>query len=127
MPWGGTEGDVSDDEQRGVARAQAERRARNQVVYRMVNNRILDVNDVFGEWDHAEFLCECGNPGCEVTVEMSGEEYGTVRARPTHFLTAVAHFEPTVDRIVSKGERFWVVETLPGEPTRIAEESAEPA
>ncbi len=58
---------------------------------------------------------------------MSGGEYGAVRARPTHFLIAVDHLEPTVDRLVSKAERFWVVETLPGEPTRIAEESAEPS
>ena len=63
--------------------AQAERRARNQVVYRMVNDRILDVNDTFGEWDHAEFLCECGNPSCETTVEMTGGEYGAVRAQST--------------------------------------------
>ena len=125
MPWGGSESDVSDDEQRELAGAQAERRARNQVVYRLVNDRILDVNDSFGEWDHAVFLCECGNPSCETTVEMTGSEYGAVRARPTHFLIAVDHLEPTVDQLVSKVDRFWVVQTLPGEPTRIAEESAE--
>jgi hypothetical protein len=51
----------------------------------MVNNRILDVNDAFGEWDRAEFLCECGVPGCETTVEMTGPEYAAIRARPTLF------------------------------------------
>ena len=90
----------------------------------MVNNCILEVNDGFGEWDHAEFLCECGVPGCEATVEVSEREYSAIRARPTHFLTAVGHFAPSVDRVVSEGERYWVVEMLPGEPTRIAEESA---
>ncbi|MGH3040111.1 MAG: hypothetical protein ACRDLZ_12075 [Gaiellaceae bacterium] len=125
MPWGGTEGNVSDDGQRGLAAAQTERRARSQVVYRMVNNRILDVNDAFGEWDHAEFLCECGVPGCETKVEVSEREYSAIRARTTHFLTAVGHFAPGVDQVVSRRERYWIVETLPGEPTRIAEESAE--
>jgi hypothetical protein len=31
-----------------------------------------------------------------------------------------------VDQVVSEGELFWIVETLPGEPTKIATESAEP-
>ena len=117
-------GRVTADEQERAVTAQAERRARNQTVYRMVNNRILDVNDAFGEWDHAEFLCECGTTGCESTVEMSKREYSAVRARATHFLTAVSHFEPLVDRVISKGARFWIVETFPGEASRIAEESA---
>jgi hypothetical protein len=50
---------MSADGQRRATNAQVERRAGNQAVYRMVNNRILDVNDAFSEWDHAEFLCEC--------------------------------------------------------------------
>jgi hypothetical protein len=85
VPWRGTEGQLPGHEQRRATQAQVERRARNQVVYRMVNNRILDVNDAFGEWDRAEFLCECGVPGCETTVEMTGPEYAAIRARPTLF------------------------------------------
>ena len=119
-------GHVTADEERRAAKAETERRAKNQVVYRMVNNRILDVNDTFGEWDLAEFLCECGVPGCETKVELSGLEYSAIRARPTHFLTAVGHFEPSVDQVVTKSERFWIVATLPGEPTKIATEFAEP-
>ncbi len=55
-----------------------------------------------------------------------GTEYDSIRAQPTLFLTAVGHFEPTVDLVVGKSERYWIVETLPGEPSKIARETAEP-
>jgi hypothetical protein len=113
------------DEQRRATTAQAEARARNQALYRMVNNRILDVNDEFGEWDHAELLCECGTLGCETTVRLTAHEYSSVRAQPIRFVTAVGHFAPIVDVVVEKDERYWIVETLPGEPTKIATETAE--
>jgi hypothetical protein len=118
--------DMSTDGQRRATSAQAESRARNQVLYRAVNNRILDVNDTFGEWDHAEFLCECGVSGCETKVQLNAHEYRAIRAQPTHFFTAVGHFEPLVDLVVEEGERYWIVETVPGEPTKIATETAEP-
>jgi hypothetical protein len=114
------------DEERLTTTAQAEARARNQALYRMVNNRILDVNDEFGEWDYAEFLCECGTLGCETTIRISAHEYSSVRAEPTRFVTAVGHFAPIVDVVVEKDERYWIVETLPGEPSKIARKTAEP-
>jgi hypothetical protein len=116
---------MSADGQRRATNAQVERRAGNQAVYRMVNNRILDVNDAFGEWDHAEFLCECGTAGCQVKLQVSGHEYSAIRAKATRFVTAVGHFDPIVDLVVEKGDRYWIVEAVPGLPTKIATETAE--
>jgi hypothetical protein len=112
------------DDRAGAVDAQVYRRARNQTLFREVNDRILDVNDPLEQHREAEFLCECSVENCLATVQLSADEYRSVRADPTHFVTAVGHVEPSLDRLVEPGERFWIVETLPGEPSRLAQEAA---
>ena len=114
-----------DTERQRPTEGRVERRVRNQVLSREVNNRILDVNDSFGVDDDGAFLCECSDLACEVTVSMSVTEYREIRADPTRFLTAPGHLEPAVDRVVNEGEHYWIVETVPGEPSKIAKETAE--
>ncbi len=108
------------------ADGKVQRFARNQVLFRAVNERIKDVGDGFGLDDGAEFVCECSNVDCTARVVLTGVEYEGLRADPRQFFIAVGHFQPLVARVVSEGERYWVVETLPGEPTAIAERTAEP-
>lgn len=114
-----------DTERKSATDEQVKRSVLNQALFREVNNRILDVNDSFGVDDHAVLLCECSDMACSVTVELSATEYRQIRADPTHFVTTPGHLEPSVDRVVFEGERYWIVETLPGEPSKIAEEADE--
>jgi len=103
---------------------QIERCARNQILFRQVNNRVLDVADPFSAEDAADFLCECSDLECSETVSLTFEEYRSIRAEPIHFVTSPGHFEPTVDEVIGRHDRFWIVATLPGEPSRLAEENA---
>jgi hypothetical protein len=105
-----------------ATKAQIGRRTRNQILFREVNNRVLDVADDFGIEDRADFLCECRDLECDETVPLTVEEYRSIRADATHFVTS--HLEPTVDKVIGQHDRFWIVQTLTGEPTRLAEESA---
>lgn len=105
-----------DTERQRATEDQVERRVRNQALFREVNNRILDVNDSFEDEGHVESFCECSDLACDVRVELSATEYRQLRADPTHFVTTPGHLEPTVDRVVFEGERYWIVETMPGEP-----------
>ena len=41
--------------------------------------------------DEATFLCECDNLGCHAAVELSLDDYGWIRSRPTYFLVVVGH------------------------------------
>jgi hypothetical protein len=107
-----------------ATQAQIERNTRNQILFREVNNRVLDVADHFNAEDTGDFLCECSDLECAETVPLTAEEYRSIRAEPTHFITSPGHLEPTVDKVVGRHDRFWIVETLPGEPTQLAEESA---
>ena len=55
--------------------------ARNQGLFREVNERIEEVSD--GSLS-AEVLCECAGKDCTETISVSESEHEAVRAVPTH-------------------------------------------
>jgi len=103
----------------------AARVAKNESVFREVNNRIRDVADrlAFGDtgW---QFICECSRVGCTQQLVLTLAQYGEVRASDRHFAIAPEHHEPEYERVVERRDHYWVVEKL-GEAGLIAEEEAE--
>src|SRR5689334_4497166 len=67
-----------------------------------------------------EFFCECRDPHCTRRVGLSSSEYETVRAYPNHFLIAANHENPEVECVVTETKRFAIVQTLIGEPSKVA-------
>jgi hypothetical protein len=61
-----------------------ERLARNQALFRDVNEQI---EPIAGDNGTVEFLCECSNTDCVSTIELSVGEYERVRLSPTWFVT----------------------------------------
>jgi len=53
-----------------------------------------------------------GDATCSDPIRVSIDEYEAVRAEPTRFMVAPGseHVAPEVERIVQRGERFWIVE-----------------
>ena len=94
----------------------AARAAQNESLFREVNERVKELNTTFDALArHAEWICECGNTDCLEPVQMTHEEYESVRARGTDcFLVKPgdAHVVPEVERIVERHERYWVVQKL---------------
>jgi hypothetical protein len=66
------------------------------------------------------FSCECGDPGCNGHVCLSMAEYEAVRAYPVRFLVVANHENPEVERVVTEGSRYSVIETLAGEASKTA-------
>ena len=66
------------------------------------------------------FSCECGDPSCDGHVCLSIAEYESVRAFPVRFLVIANHENPEVERVVTEGHRFAVIETLAGEASKTA-------
>jgi hypothetical protein len=91
----------------------AERAARNQSLYRQVNESVSELNEAFdalvpfGSW-----VCECADEECFGAIEMTHEEYEAVRAVATTFLVRPddAHVFPEVENVTERHERYWVVE-----------------
>ncbi len=89
----------------------SEAAARNEELFRKVNERIEDVSATVPlDDEQMEFLCECDRPGCYERVKATRAEYESVRAVSTHFIVLPGHDDPTIERVASSTERFFVVE-----------------
>ena len=91
--------------------------ARNQSLFREVNERIKEVGEQSASIaDNEQAICECANDKCSERISVNVEEYQHVRERPTWFLVAASeeHYFPEVERVIESNERYWIVEKLDG-------------
>ena len=90
----------------------AERAARNEEVFRDVNERIeegAEQHDVSGP---LPFHCECTRASCLETIEISPDRYAAIVRERYHFLVIPGHEEPTIERAVATEPGFLVVEKI---------------
>jgi hypothetical protein len=105
-------------------RSDRDRIARNEALFRQVNERVRDVSHAFATLDPSpvDFVCECGNADCTEPIALRLDEYEAVRALPTRFVILASHLIPEVERVVSDHGSHVVVEKLRGED-EIAEDT----
>lgn len=89
--------------------AREERVARNETLFREVNERIKQVNVGVATIEATDFLCECGDESCTEPISLSLGEYEAVRAEPTHFAIVPGHAVPDIEHVVARNERYAVV------------------
>ena len=94
-----------------------DRAARNEALFRQVNERVKDVSDAFSAVDPSPvgFMCECGQSDCTETISLTLAEYERVRSNSTHFFVLPDHALPEVEMVVREGNGYVVVEKLPAE------------
>jgi hypothetical protein len=93
--------------------ARADRAARNEALFRRVNERLEDVNESFQlVTDDAEFVCECASIDCAERIHMTLSKYEAVRRDATHFLVKPDHILPEEERVVERHPEFIVVAKL---------------
>ncbi len=96
-----------------------ERAARNEALFRAVNEEIHDVDRRFGV-DASEFVCECADDTCIVRLAVPLGVYTAVRSNPRRFILAPGHEDPELEAVVERHEGFFVVEKF-GDAGRVAE------
>ena len=96
-----------------------ERAARNEALFRSVNEQIRDVDRRFGA-GASEFVCECADDKCIVRLAVPLAAYTAVRSNPRRFILAPGHEDPELETVVERHERFFVVEKF-GDAGRVAE------
>jgi hypothetical protein len=101
--------------------AREERVARNETLFREVNERIKQVNVGLATAEATDFLCECGDESCTQPISLTMAEYESVRAEPTHFAIVAGHVVPDVERVLVSNERYAVVEKVDPDAVRIVE------
>ena len=89
-----------------------EQRARNEVRFREVNERVEEINKGLDGRDDPWmiFVCECGNRACAEQIELRRTEYEAVRANPKHFVVLPGHEDLAIARIVERHQDFYVAE-----------------
>jgi hypothetical protein len=92
----------------------AEARLRDQ------NEWIDAISTRFGNALLTVFVCECGDPTCTETIELTHPEYDTVRAASTHFAIACDHENPESEAVISQCARYAVVGQTHGWGLRIS-------
>lgn len=97
---------------------QRQRAAKNQSLFREVNERIEDLS---ASAAFATFICECMDESCDQHLSLTIEEYEHIRRDSNQFLVLPGHEVDEVERVVEGSDRFLVVAKL-GAGIRIAEE-----
>lgn len=93
--------------------AQENRAARNQALYREINERVKAINEAFnGLLPLGDWICECANEGCQERLSLTHEEYEALRADGRRFAVAPHddHVLEDVEDVVERHDRYWVVE-----------------
>jgi len=93
-------------------RLSVERAAKNQVLFREVNERIAELAEERSEDSAGLFVCECSHVACAGVLDVSPGEYEAVRANGSHFLITPGHELEGIERVVEQNARFAVVEKL---------------
>lgn len=84
--------------------------ARHQVVFREVNERIAELTRLLNETGFNLLICECSDPACAESLEITPREYEAVRTDPARFVVLDGHQMPEVERVVADTGRYLVVE-----------------
>jgi hypothetical protein len=95
-----------------------ERAARNEALFREVNERVASLAG--GGATESGFVCECSDAACVERLHLARDEYHAVRQNPRGFILVPGH-EGAFERVVERHETYVVVEKL-GDAGRISEQ-----
>jgi hypothetical protein len=98
-----------------------ERAARNQTLFREVNERLKGLSEAF-QHDTSSFACECADLGCTAMMDLRLSEYEAVRSHPNQFAVLPRHVYPDVEVVVAEHDRYLIVSKL-GVGAEIAEKT----
>jgi len=90
----------------------AERAARNEEIFRGVNERIEQGAQRHQLTTATPFHCECGQADCFEYVELAPADYERVAAERYRFVVVPGHELEEIERVVERHEGFSVVEKI---------------
>jgi hypothetical protein len=96
-----------------IGQGRAERLARNQILFRSINERIVVLRTSTAQ-SRSHFLCECASAACVEHIAVTRAQYRHVRSNPVTFAVFPnpAHVFEDVERIVDRHHGHWVIEKL---------------
>jgi hypothetical protein len=103
-----------------------ERLGRNEALFRVVNERIYELNEAFDAIadEGFEIVCECAAIACVEQILIPTAEYARVRTDPTLFVLVPGHEDLTVEAVVEENQAYLVVRKYHDRAAGIAAERA---
>ena len=89
-----------------------ERLAKNESLFRAVNERLDEIGEA-APWSKTnDYLCECSDTTCFANIELTKDEYERARSRPTVFMLVPGHERLEIERVIEDNEHFLLVEKI---------------
>jgi hypothetical protein len=102
------------------------RQARNEALFREVNERIADLGERAQAWSPdgtVDFLCECGEEGgCGQRVRVPVVVYERVRSQDDRFVVRPGHETPELERALEWTDDYVVVDKIPDVEPYVADD-----
>ena len=89
---------------------QQERLAKNESLFRALNENINDLASGLSGREPFEFICECSTSGCFERLSLTVEEYERIRQNGTHFLLAYGHEDIEIEQVIGQRNGYVIVE-----------------
>jgi hypothetical protein len=87
-----------------------ERAARNQMLFRSVNERIDDIAAAaFHDGNELDFICECADTECTETIALTLPEFQAIRSIENQFVIRRGHELPEVEDVTAKRDGYVIV------------------
>ncbi len=98
-----------------------QRAARNEALFREVNENIARLGERHGATTQPVFLCECASSVCAEQLAVDPDTYRRVREDGRLFLVRPGHEDPQIERVVESHGDYLIVEKT-GTAGRVAEQ-----
>ena len=100
-----------------------QRAARNEALFREVNENIARLEERYGSATQPVFICECSSASCTEHVPVDEETYQRVREHPRRFLVLPGHVDETLEKVVETHAAYLIVEKT-GAAGEVAEQAS---
>jgi hypothetical protein len=102
-----------------------ERAARNQSMFRHLNDRLREVEDALVSVTETFVIaCECADVSCVEMLDIDPNDYKAIRADPRWFIVLPGHVYSDVERVIQQKNGYVVVEKF-GRAAGVAEAEAD--
>jgi hypothetical protein len=98
------------DETKSMDSIRLVRAAKNQTLFREVNERIKDLNErPAWQLDKGDWICECEDETCFERIQIAVPEYEGLRAHGNRFALKPGHENLDVEDVTDRHEQYVVV------------------
>jgi hypothetical protein len=104
----------------------AERAARNEEIFREINEKIEAGAERHGVSSPLPFHCECAAASCTETIELDPASYERIAANPLHFVVKPDHRVEGVETVIAEHGDYVVVEKTGKARAEIEQEHPRP-